>query len=149
MTASRDEAVAARDDAERALAALPPALEIETRLASVRGEIESQRAQLAEVRAEAQALAREAELAARRLAAIAAERRRLERPQRQRGLADRDPGARVEEATTERAGLEDAPARLRREAHALISEIETAETARRAAADRLAAGRERACRSRP
>src|SRR4051794_17265341 len=40
LTANHDEAVAARDDAGRALTALPPALDIETRLASVKGEIE-------------------------------------------------------------------------------------------------------------
>ena len=42
--------------------------------------------------------------------------------------------ARVEEAKSERAGLEDAPRVFEEKRHALISEIETAESARRAAA---------------
>ena len=105
------------------------------------GEIEGQRTRLAEVRAEAQALAREAEICR---APAGRDRRRaasLERPQRQRGLADQDAWTtRVEEAKSERAGLEDAPRVFEEKRRALISEIETAESARRAAADQLAAG---------
>jgi chromosome segregation protein len=140
LTANRDEAVAARDDAERALTALPPALDIETRLASVKGDIESQRTRLAEVRAEAQALAREAEIAARRLAAIAAERQAWSGRNDSAASQIKTLDARVDEAKSERAGLEDAPRVFEEKRHALISEIETAETARRAAADHLAAG---------
>src|SRR6478735_8972835 len=140
LTANRDEAVAARDDAERALTALPPALEIETRLAGVKGDIESQRTRLAEVRAEAQALAREAEIAARRLAAIAAERQAWSGRNDSAASQIKTLDARVEEAKSERAGLEDAPRIFEEKRHALISEIETAETARRAAADHLAEG---------
>ena len=104
----------------------------------MRGDIETHRVQLAEVRAEAQAFAREAELAARRLAQIASERE---------GWTSRKDSAasqlatleqRVEEAKTERASLNDAPAAFAEKRTALISEIETAEAARRAAADRLA-----------
>src|SRR6476660_9603354 len=140
LTANRDEAVAARDDAERALTALPPALDIETRLASVKGDIESQRTRLAEVRAEAQALAREAEIAARRLAAIAAERQAWSGRNDSAASQIKTLDARVEEAKSERAGFEDAPRVFEEKRHALISEIETAETARRAAADHLADG---------
>src|SRR6185436_5496871 len=46
--------------------------------------------------------------------------------------------ARVSEARTERAELDAAPAVFAEKRRALISEIETAETARREAADRLA-----------
>jgi chromosome segregation protein len=140
LTASRDEAAAARTEADNALAALPPASEIEARLAAVRGEIEGQRARLAEVRAEAQALAREAEISGRRLATIATERQ---------GWSERAEGAasqiatleaRVEEAKTERAGLEDAPQVFEEKRRALIGEIEAAEAARREAADHLQQG---------
>jgi chromosome segregation protein len=48
--------------------------------------------------------------------------------------------ARAEEAKAERAGLEDAPRIFADKRAALISEIETAEAGRRAAADRLAQG---------
>jgi chromosome segregation protein len=140
LTASRDEAAAARTEAGDALAALPPVAEIESRLAAVRSEIEGQRARLAEVRAEAQALAREAEISARRLAAIATDRQgwsgRAEGAASQIGTLE----ARVEEAKTERAGLEDAPQVFEEKRRALIGEIETAEAARREAADHLQLG---------
>jgi chromosome segregation protein len=140
LTATRDEAGAARNEAEQALTALPPAADIEARLATVRSEIEAQRTRLAEVRAEAQALAREAEIAARRLATIATDRsawsERNASAAAQLGTLE----ARVAEARTERAGLEDAPRAFEEQRRALIGEIETAESARRGAADRLAEG---------
>ena len=98
----------------------------------------AKRAELAEVRAEQQALAREAELADRRLDAIAAdtagwsERRDGARNQ----IATLDP--RIAEAKRERAALDDAPQVFAEKRRALIGEIETAEAARRAGADRLA-----------
>jgi chromosome segregation protein len=140
LTASRDEAAAARGEAERALAALPQAAEIETRLAGVRGEVEGQRARLAEVRAEAQALAREAEISARRLDAIASERGAWSTRHDGAATQIETLNARVEEARTERAGLEDAPHLFEEKRRALIGQIETAEAARRGAADELAQG---------
>src|SRR5438874_775689 len=74
LTANREEATAARQEAEHGIGALPPAHDIEAQLATVRGEIEQHRAHVAEVRAEAQAFAREAEMAERRLTQIADER---------------------------------------------------------------------------
>jgi chromosome segregation protein len=138
LTASRDEAAAAKSETEQALAALPQAAETEAKLAAVRTELEAHRLTLAEFRAQAQALAREAELAARRLAAIASERQ---------GWSARHAGAasqietletRTGEARTERASLEDAPRIFAEKRQALIGEIDTAEAARRAAADALA-----------
>ena len=139
LAASRDEASAARTEAEQALAALAPATEVEAQLAAIRGQIEGDRVRLAEVRAEAQALAREAELAARRLATIANDRAAW--TARNDGAASqiKTLEARVEEAKTERASLEDAPRAFAEQRVALIGEIETAEAARRAAADQLAA----------
>jgi chromosome segregation protein len=138
LVGSRDEAAAACRDAERGIAELASAAEIETKLGTVRGEIETHRVHLAEVRAEAQAFAREAELAARRLAQIGSEREgwttRKDSAASQLATLEQ----RVEEAKTERASLNDAPAAFAEKRTALISEIETAETARRAAADQLA-----------
>jgi len=138
LTASRDEASFARNEAENALAALQPAHDVETQLSAIRGEIEYQRVHLAEVRSEAQALAREAEAAERRLAQIAADRQgwngRKEGADSQINTLE----ARVAEATSERAGLADAPALFAKKRNALISELEAAETERNAAADRLA-----------
>jgi chromosome segregation protein len=140
LTASRDEAAAARGEAERVLAALPQAAEIETRLAGVRGEVEGQRARLAEVRAEAQALAREADISARRLDAIAGERGAWSTRHDGAAAQIETLNARVEEARTERAGLEDAPQLFEEKRRALIGQIEMAEAARRGAADALAQG---------
>jgi chromosome segregation protein len=140
LTATHDEAAAARNEAEQALAALPPAADIETRLASVRSEIEGQRTRLAEVRAEAQALAREAEIAARRLATIATDRTAWSERNASAAAQLATLEARVAEARSERAGLEDAPHAFEVQRRGLIGEIETAESTRRVAADRLAEG---------
>jgi len=138
LNASRDETVTAAREAERMLADLPPAAEVEGKLANVRAEVEERRAKLAELRAQAQALAREAELAQRRLHAIDGERA---------GWSARRDGAaaqittlegRVQEAKAERVSLADAPQAFAEKRVALIGEVEAAEAARRAAADRLA-----------
>jgi chromosome segregation protein len=138
LAASRDETIAAARETEQALTNLPPAAEVEEKLARVRAEVEERRARLAELRAEAQAFAREAELAQRRLQAIATERA---------GWTERHDSAaaqittlegRVQEAEAERASLEHAPEAFAEKRVALIGEIEAAEAARRAAADRLA-----------
>ena len=106
----------------------------------VRGEIEARRARLAEIRAEAQALARESEIYARRLDAIAADRRAwIERSSSAVSQIE-TLEARVAEASTERASLEDAPRLFEEQRRGLIGEIETAEAERRSAADRLAQG---------
>ncbi len=140
LSASREEASAARSDAERALAALPPTAELEAGLTTVRGEIEARRARLAEIRAEAQALARELEISARRLDAIAADRRAwIERSSSAVSQIE-TLEARVAEASTERASLEDAPRLFEEQRRGLIGEIETLDAERRSAADRLAQG---------
>jgi chromosome segregation protein len=140
LTSSRDEAAAAREEAQRALTALAPISEIEVKLSGVRGDIDERRARLADVSAESQALARELEISERRLAAIAADRQ---------AWTERGDGAasqintlegRITEAKEERTGLEHAPRLFEEKRRALIGEIESAEAARRAAADALAQG---------
>ena len=74
LIASRDEAAAGKAEAERAVAKLAPAADLETRLAGVRDDIAGKRAKLAEVQAEQQAIVREAELADRRLSSLAADK---------------------------------------------------------------------------
>ncbi len=138
LTAGRDEAKAASDVAEGALAELPPSAELENKLSDIRSEIEGRRAELAEVRAEAQALAREAELADRRLNAIGTDRtawsERRDRAVAQIATLDN----RSAEARSERASLADAPAIFEEKRRILIGEVQAAETTRAAAADRLA-----------
>jgi chromosome segregation protein len=138
LAAGRDETIAAKAEAERALTMLPPAEEIESMLASVREDITARRAMLAEVRAEQQAIAREAELADRRLQAIASERAGWTDRQQSAGNQIATLEARIGEARTERAALENAPALFAEKRAALITQIEAAEAERRAAADRLA-----------
>jgi chromosome segregation protein len=137
LTMSRDEASAAKTEAERALGALAPAADLETKLAQVRDDIAAKRARLAEVQAEQQAIVREAELADRRLATLAADKT---------GWLERQQGAgnqiatleqRIAEAKRDRTELENAPQAFAKKRSALISEVQNAETARRACADRL------------
>lgn len=139
LDADRTEVQAAHESATAALAELPPSLETETRLAAVRAEIDGHRRIAAQVRAEAQALAREAELADRRVQAILAEQNEWQ-DRRQRATSQIETiESRVTEVTAERAELDNAPAVFAEKRRALISEIESAENARRAAADTLAA----------
>jgi chromosome segregation protein len=137
LTTSRDEAASAKTEAETALAALAPVADLETELAGVRDDITGKRAKAAEVRAEQQAIVREAEMADRRLNALGNEKT---------GWLQRQTGAqkqittleqRVAEATRDRAELENAPAQFAERRSALVTEIESANTDRRAAADRL------------
>jgi chromosome segregation protein len=137
LVGSRDEAAAAKAEAERALAELAPAADLESRLAGVRDDIGGKRGKLAEVQAEQQAITREAELADRRLAALASDKT---------GWAERQDGARnqlatldqrIAEAQRDRTELENAPQVFAEKRAALITEVEKAESERRACADRL------------
>ena len=137
LTASRDEAGAAKDAAERALAGLAPAAELESELAAVRDDIAGKRATLAEVRAEQQAIVREAELADRRLTALATDRAgwigRRDGASQQIATLDQ----RIEEAKRDRAELENAPQIFAEKRQGMIGEVAKAEAARRECADRL------------
>jgi chromosome segregation protein len=137
LTMSRDEATSAKTEAENALGAFAAAADIETKLVQVRDDIAGKRAKLAEVRAEQQAIVREAELADRRLATLAADKT---------GWLERQQGARnqittleqrITEAKRDRTELENAPQVFAEKRAALITEVQTAEAARRACADRL------------
>ncbi len=139
LTANHADTASALEAASLALSQMPDTQENEARLAAVREEIAGHRTRAAQVRAEAQAIAREAELADRRLQAITSER--TEWQNRKDGALAQSTTieARVNEASTERLELESAPAAFAEKRRALISEIETAEAARREAADKLAA----------
>ena len=137
--AGRDEAKLARGEAEKALAALPAAADIEKKLAAVNAVIARERGSCAELRGQAQAIAREAELANHRLAAIAAERQAWNERNNNAAAQIATLGQRTDEAATERTELKNAPQKFAGQRRALIGEIETATAERRAAADRLAA----------
>jgi chromosome segregation protein len=138
LNADRTEAQGAHENVAAALAELPPSLDTETRLTAVRTDIDGHRRLAAQVRAEAQALAREAELADRRLQAILAERSEWQNRKQSAASQISTIEARVTEVKAERAELDNAPALFAEKRRALISEIESAENARRVAADALA-----------
>src|SRR5579871_528766 len=137
-SAGHAEAVAAHQDAEKGLADLPDAADLEGKLAAINDVIAGERSALAEVRVEAQGITRETELASRRLQAIAEERQ---------GWTERKDSASgqivtIEErsaaATAERTELIHAPERFAGQRQALIGEIDNATAGRRTAADQLA-----------
>jgi chromosome segregation protein len=137
LTASRDEAIAARSQAESALGALAPAADLETELAGVRDDIAGKRASLAEIRAEQQAIVREAELADRRLMQLATDKSGwLERQASARGQTE-TLAKRIDEATRDRAELDDAPRIFAERRQAFMTEVHICEGERRACADRL------------
>ena len=135
-----DEAKAACKEAEKALATLLAVADLEAKLAEVNDDVARRRAALAEVRVEAQAIAREAELADRRLQAIAGDRAAWDERKSNAAAQIATIGQRTEEARSERGELDVAPQKFAGQRQALIGEIETATTARKAAADRLAEG---------
>jgi chromosome segregation protein len=139
LTADRSEAQSAHESATAGLSELPPSLDTETKLASVRTDIDGHRRLAAQVRAEAQALAREAELADRRVQAILSERNEWQNRKQSAASQISTIEARVTEVKAERAELDNAPAIFAEKRSALISEIEHAEGDRRDAADALAA----------
>ena len=139
LSIDRTEVEGAHQVASDALAELPPSLETETKLASVRSDIDTHRRAAAHVRAEAQALAREAELADRRVHAILAERNEWSNRKASAASQIATIEARITEVNAERTELENAPAVFAEKRSALISEIEHAENDRRLAADALAA----------
>jgi chromosome segregation protein len=138
ITTGRDEAIAARGEAQTTLAALADAAHLEGKLAQVKKVIARDREALATIRVEAQAITRESEVAAQRLQTIAGERAAWD--ERKNGAETQivTLGHRVEEARREREELANAPEKFAKQRQALIGEIETASGTRRAAADRLA-----------
>ena len=137
LVANRDETQSGKAQAESALAELAPAADLEAQLTTVRDDITAKRAKLAEVRAEQQAIVREAEMADRRLNQLASDRAGWnERRDGARGQIGTLEG-RIAEAKRDRAELENAPQLFAEKRAGLLTEVQTAETERRACADRL------------
>ncbi|MEW6436095.1 MAG: chromosome segregation protein SMC [Pseudomonadota bacterium] len=143
LTASRDEARANQAKAEAALAALVAAPELAMTLEAARAKAAQDRTATAEARARLQAHVHETQARAKRLAAIGDERgswqTRRERALSQIGELE----SRIKEAAAEQEKLAEAPNEFLRLRRNLMDQIETAETARRAAADARAAAEER------
>lgn len=134
------DAGAQAEAATQDLAALAPAAELESALLAARAELGERRGAASEARALVQTQAREAELRARRREAIAQDIRAW----RERAGASEQTAAetkrRIEATTAERQTLLEAPDTFLVERRRLVAEIETAESARKAAADKLASG---------
>ena len=125
---------------ETALAALPAPAEHERTLLAARAELGETRLKAAEARAGLQSLSHEAELRSRRRETIAAEIAAW-RQRAATGLQTaQETQRRIEAATGEQTSLLEAPDTYLVARRRLLSEIETAEEARKAAADRLAEG---------
>ncbi|MFG1464055.1 chromosome segregation protein SMC [Xanthobacter sp. DSM 24535] len=140
IAAARVEMEDAQSRAEADVAALDSPALVEAALAQARAQAAQARAALAETRAAHAALQRERAARVRRLEAIAAEERSWH--QRAGGAGERIAAlqARHREAQEALEQTEEAPAQLGHQRRMLMSELEKAEAARRAAADRLVEG---------
>ena len=138
LTASQTEANQKRAEAETTLAKLDPAEVLATELEQARAAAAQDRAAAAEARAGLQNFLREAEARAKRLAAISEERQswqvRHERASGQIAALKE----RREEAAEEQQKLAEAPDTFQSARQNILSQIEAAEAARKAAADRRA-----------
>ncbi len=140
LTAAREETEESLMEAETTLADLEPPVLIDATLATARGEVAQGRAGLAEARATLDGLQRERSARQRRLEAIAGEQRSWSG--RAGGAGDRLAAidARRAEAEAELLASEDMPAQMLQQRRSLLSQLEAADAARRAAADRLQEG---------
>lgn len=134
------EATAQASAQEEATAALPPSTELDHALLQARAVLGERRAAASDARARVQTLAREAELRTRRRAAIATEIAAWRERAAASGQSAQEMRGRIDAITAEQAALLEAPDTYLVERRRLLAEIETAEAARRGAADALAAG---------
>lgn len=135
---SREEAEGVVKEAEAGLAMLDAPALIDAALATARGEAAQARARLAELRAAAAGIERERAARAKRLEAIQLEERSWRERAGGAGTRIAALEQRRTEAAEELAAMENAPGELVLKRRTLIGELEAAEAARRAAADRLA-----------
>ena len=137
---SRDDFAASKAASEAALAAFPDTGDLAGRLAAAQAATDGLRVDETGLRASLQAVARDRETRARRLAAIALEceswrSRAAQATARQVELSER-----LATADGERAHLADAPDRFILARRRILSDVEAAEAALRAASDARASG---------
>jgi chromosome segregation protein len=140
LAAGREEAAAAHRDAEAGRKALADAKQLESGLDEIRTVLAQDRSALAAARAELEGIERERAARANRLTTISAERAAWR--EREEGAVVRLQAIeqRLHETRTDRSGLADAPAAFTDQRKKLLTQIAEAETARKAAGDRLAEG---------
>ncbi|HEV7259985.1 MAG TPA: AAA family ATPase [Bosea sp. (in: a-proteobacteria)] len=125
---------------EQSVTELPPTAELESTLLKARVALGEQRIAASDARARVQTLSREAELRARRRAAIAADVKAWQERAAASGQTAQETRRRIEAVGAERTALLEAPDTFLTERRRLVAEIESAETQRRQAADRMAVG---------
>jgi chromosome segregation protein len=125
-------------EAEAALGALPAESGLEAALSAARGVAQANRDTMAQAKAALEAARRDSLLRANRLQAISAESAAWSE-RKARALAQlTDLALRRQETEAEIAGLDEAPTAFLHKRQALLHDLEQADAARRAAADRLA-----------
>ncbi len=125
-------------ETESALAAMPAFGGFEAALASARQAAQAKRDIVAQARAELDTARRESALRAERLRAIASESAGWEERKARATAQMSDLAERRRETEAAMAALDEAPAAFMEKRRALLYDLEQAEAARRAAADRLA-----------
>lgn len=138
LMAGRNEAIEAKEAAERAIETLPDGKNLDAALEAARVLLAGHRTSLSEAKAEFESLERERSARAQRLTFIGSER--TEWRGREEGARGRVQSLeeRLVETRTERASLDEAPSVFAAQRKALLSELSGAEEARRVAADQLA-----------
>ena len=139
LAADRSEAEAAHESATAALAELPPTLDTETRLAAVRTDIDGPSPVRSASACRSAGAGARGRTCRQARAGDPAERTEWQNRKQSSASQVATVEARITEVTAERADLENAPALFAEKRRALINEIESAESARRVAADALAA----------
>ncbi len=132
---ARDEAAGRRAEADAAVAALPPTQDLADTMERAGSEASTQRTAETEARATLQALGREREARARRLAAVATERQSWEARAAQASAHRAQLETRLVAARDERKVLLEAPDRFALAKRQVRADVESAETASRAAGD--------------
>jgi chromosome segregation protein len=138
LATGRDETAAAMREAEKALKTLAEAKRLESGLDHIRTVLAQDRAALAAARAELEGIERERAARANRLTTISAERAAWREREEGASVRLKAIEERLTETRADRAGLEEAPAAFSGQRKNLLSQIVEAESARKAAGDRLA-----------
>jgi len=138
LSQSRNEAAGKKERAEAALTELAPTTQLTGRLDRARANAAQARAEAAEARAAVQGMVREGQIREQRRQAIATERQSWDD---RRGRATRQIDefqTRIEESRDEQETLAEAPDLFLQKRRALMNEIESADQARKEAADKRA-----------
>lgn len=135
-----DEARLGEEAMRAELAALPGTAAIEAELAELRSAVAAQRAAVTQARTHHQALSREAALKAQRLSAVGNEQIQWQAREARAAEHVANLRRRLDEAKAEHNQLDGLPGLIREKRLSLLNEVDQAEKARGAAADKLAEG---------